>query len=268
MFNRFIVIKFELCRIIHYRKKAMLIRKLTTTAAAGLATLISVGVASANDHTFNAKEINGQSRYISVATANSEMNDVKFTERRTANTSEGRNGKTVEFDDPDGIVGTLGHDYGYVRLETELGYRNADVSRMTGVADVVYTGVNGEVNIGTVFANLAIEYSIDPGDFADGVGSGFSITPYVTAGGGVLGAHGNLNYDRIAIATDANGHEEIDEGFFIAPAIQGGAGLTIGLPYGVELFGQYSEMLAYTYNYRDSADIHIKTVSGGLRLNF
>jgi hypothetical protein len=246
----------------------MLIRKLTTTAVAGLVTLISAGVASANDHTLNAKEINGQSRYISVAIANSDMNDVKFMERRSTRSSEMRNGKTVVFDDPDGIVGTLGHDYGYVRLETELGYRSADVSSMTGVNNAVYSGANGEVNIGTAFANLAIEYTIDPGELSGSVGSGFSITPYITAGGGVLGAHGNLNYDRIAIATITNGNEEIDEGFFIAPAVQGGAGVTIGLPYGVEVFGQYSEMLAYTYNYRDSSDIHIKTVSGGLRLNF
>ena len=55
---------------------------------------------------------------------------------------------------------------------------------------------------------------------------------------------------------------------FVAPAIQGGAGITVGLPYGLEVFGKYNEMLAYTYNYKGSNDIHITTVSGGLRFNF
>ena len=102
-------------------------------------------------------------------------------------TSEGRNGKTISFDDPDGLIGTIGHDYGYVRLETELGYRETDVSGMTGVNNAAYTGVSGSVDMGTAMVNLAIEYSIDPGEISGGKSSGVSVTPYITAGAGGLG---------------------------------------------------------------------------------
>jgi hypothetical protein len=60
----------------------------------------------------------------------------------------------------------------------------------------------------------------------------------------------------------------VDEEMFAAPAVQGGAGLTLGLPFGVEVYGKYTELLGFTFNRRDTNDIHIKTVTGGLRLNF
>jgi|TARA_B100001094_G_scaffold57935_1_gene53376 hypothetical protein len=254
----------------------MLINKFTKATAVGLVTLLSVSVANAGSLGFKEKGLNGSSAYIGVAHLNSDLADISFMEERSGAfgnvgrgmTSEGRNGKTISFDDPDGLIGTIGHDYGYVRLETELGYRETDVSGMTGVNNAAYTGVSGSVDMGTAMVNLAIEYSIDPGEISGGKSSGVSVTPYITAGAGGLGAHGNLNFLRIANATDPNGNESIDNGFFLAPAVQGGAGLTVGLPYGVEIFGNYSEMLAYTYNYKGSNDIHIKTVSGGLRVNF
>jgi len=246
----------------------MFTKKLSTATAVGLAALLSASVASAMDTSINAKEINGRSSYIGIATANSDLTAISFMDDRNTQTSEGKNGRTINFDDPDGFLATIGNDYGYVRLETELGFRQADVTSMTGVADAVYTGVSGSVDIGTAMMNLAFEYSVDPGEVSGSGASGFTVTPYITAGGGALGVHGDLNYLRIANATDPNGNESVDNGFFIAPAIQGGAGLTVGLPYGIEVFGGYSEMLAYTYNYRGSNDIHIKTVSGGLRVNF
>ncbi len=247
----------------------MLTNKFTTATAVGLATLLSVSVANAGSLGFQDKEINGSSAYFGVSKIiSSDLADVDFMEQRSASTAEGRNGKTIQFDDPDGYLLTIGHDYGYVRFETEVAYREADVSGMTGVAGAAYTGVSGSVDMGTAMVNLAIEYSIDPGELAGSGSNGLSVTPFISAGAGGLGLYGNLNYLRIAATSDPNSNEAVDNGMFVAPAIQGGAGITVGLPYGLEVFGKYNEMLAYTYNYKGSNDIHITTVSGGLRFNF
>lgn len=244
----------------------MLTRTFGTATLAGIVTLLSVSFANAADHLnpFKDKEINGSSKYLSVNILNSDIADISWRETRSTLTSERRNGKTAKFDDPDGIAGTIGHDYGYVRLESEFGLRETTVSSITGVNNASYTNVNSDINVGTAMVNLAFEYSVDPSEISGSGASGISLTPYLTAGAGVLGVHGNLEFTRIAGQTK----DELDEEFFIAPALQGGAGLTLGLPMGVEVFAQYSEMFASTYNYKSSDDIHIKTVSGGLRLNF
>jgi len=246
----------------------MFVKTISLLSVIGTFAIMSASVATADSHAtdlseFNKKELNGRSSYISVAFASSELADIQFEEGEGVDPTT-QNGMTAGFSDPDGIMVSLGNDFGYVRLETEFAHREGDVNSLTG--RTARTGVAGDIDIGTAFMNLAFEYSIDPGAELDGTGksSGFSVTPYITAGGGVLGVYGDLDFKRISdLEPDGVNHE-----FFLAPAIQGGAGLTIGLPMGAELFAQYSEMLAYTYNYRDSNDIHIKTVSGGLRLNF
>jgi hypothetical protein len=234
--------------------------------AVGAATLMTMGIANAADLSFNAKELNGSSSYFGLAHADSDLTPISFMEKRSnLQTGNTRHGKTVNFDDPKGFLATYGNDYGYVRLETEVGYRQTDVKSMSGKNDVAYTRVNGNVEMGTALMNLAVEYSVDPSTLSDGVPSGFSVTPYVSVGGGVLGAFGDLNYKR-----NSTNHTEspVENQFFAAPAAQAGVGLTIGMPFGVEVFGGYSELLAFTYNYKDTNDIYIKTFSGGLRVNF
>jgi len=248
----------------------MFTKKFSTATAVGLAALLSASVASAMDNNFNAKEVNGRSSYFSVTSANSDLADISFTESgqphnnlNTLASDEKRAGKTVSFDDPDGILGAMGHDYGYVRLETEFGLRETTATGMTGEANRVYTGLQSSIHLGSAMVNLAFEYSVDPGELAGSGPSGFSLTPYITGGGGVLGAHGNFQFTR-----SDNTLDNTDEAFFIAPALQGGAGMTLGVPFGVELFAQYSEMIGFTHYFKASDDIYIKTVSGGLRVNF
>lgn len=253
----------------------MLRNKISIAAAIGTLAIMSASVATAGSHEFNAsdfnkKELNGRSSYIGAAFIDSDMADIAFEEaERSESSANQRNGMTAGFSDPDGFMGVIGNDYGYVRLETEFSYRESDVNKLSGT--VARTEVSGPIDIGTAFVNLAFEYSIDPGEFTElggsGKSSGFSITPYITAGGGALGVMGNLNFTNTN-SNDGQGSDGVDNEMFLAPAIQGGAGITIGLPMGVEVFGQYSEMLAYTYNYRDSNDIHIKSITGGLRFNF
>jgi hypothetical protein len=253
----------------------MLENKITIVATVGVFAILSASVATAGSHEFNPnefnkKELNGRSSYISGAVHNSDLADIGFHENRESGSVNPRASKTAAFDDPDGFIAAIGSDYGYVRLETEFGYHETNVKSLTGGStNRAYTGVGGKIDMGTAMVNLAVEYSIDPGEFTQlggsGKSSGFSITPYVTAGGGVVGVLGNINFANTNAGDPQDG---VDNGMFLAPAIQGGAGLTIGLPMGVEVYGQYSEMLAYTYEYRGSNDIHIKTVSGGIRLNF
>jgi hypothetical protein len=245
----------------------MLFKNLTIAAATVMAVGLTAGTTSADPLDFLNKETNGRSSYIGLAVSDGEIGRIGFRETRAAaDVSQMRNGRKINFDDHDGLFLSLGNDYGYVRLESEFGYREVSVKSMTGVADAVYTGVKGKAHVGTAMLNMAFEYSVDPVALTGGgESSGFTLTPFITAGGGVLGVHGNLFYKRIDLSAV---QEEVDNGFFLAPAVQGGAGVTLGLPYGVEVFGKYSEMLAYTYNFKDTNDIHIKSVTGGLRFNF
>jgi hypothetical protein len=240
-----------------------------TFSIVAVAVLVA-NVSSANE--FNAKELNGRTSYVGVAYLDTQTGDNQFDQSAADDTTNVRDGKKLKFKDSDGFLATIGNDYGYVRIETELGYRDTSVTSVTSANPLIKDG-SGEVNIGTAMMNLAVEYSIDLGDAGGDATkelSGISITPYIMAGGGAMGVHGDLNYigSNATRAVEATTHEGVDNGMLIAPAIQGGVGLTIGLPAGVELFGGYSEILAYTYKYRGSNDIHIKTVSGGLRINF
>ena len=247
----------------------MSLKNFNIATAVGVASLLSISFANAADMSFNAKELNGRSSYIGIAIIDSEMADIGFEEATAGKNQIGvpgnaSTGKKAGFADPDGFQGTLGNDYGYVRLETEFTFRDTTVNKLTGVNNRNFVLNEGnEVHIGTIMANLAFEYSVDPMELSGEKSSGISLTPFITAGAGALGGIGSMSYMNTNSETDG-----VDEEMFVAPAIQGGAGLTVGLPFGVELFGKYSEMLAYTYNRRDTNDIHIKTVSGGLRLNF
>jgi hypothetical protein len=240
-----------------------------TFSIVAVAVLVA-NVSSANE--FNAKELNGRTSYVGVAYLDTQTGNNSFDASDVDQLTGYRDSKKVKFKDSNGFLATIGNDYGYVRVETELGYRDTSVTSVTNQSGIV-SGGSGEVNLGTAMMNLAVEYSIDLGDAGGDATkelSGISITPYIMAGGGAMGVHGDLNYigSNATRAVEATTHEGVDNGMLIAPAIQGGVGLTIGLPAGIELFGGYSEMLAYTYEYRGSSDIYIKTVSGGLRVNF
>ena len=247
----------------------MSIKNLNIATAVGVATLVSMSFANAADMSFNAKELNGRSSYIGVAIIDSSIADIGFEEAFAGKNQSGvpgnaSTGKKAGFADPDGYQGTIGNDYGYVRVETEFSFRDTTINKLTGVnARNFVLNEGNEVHIGTIMANLAFEYSVDPMAMSGKESSGISVTPFITAGAGALGGIGSMSYMNTNNETDG-----VDEEMFVAPAIQGGAGLTLGLPFGVEVYGKYSEMLAYTYNRRDTNDIHIKTVSGGLRLNF
>jgi hypothetical protein len=237
----------------------MLIKNLKLVTTVGTLALLSVSVASAEGHGFNNKELNGRSSYIGVAYVDSDISDVSYTDGKMDNTTFHRGSNKVGFGDADGGLFTMGNDYGYVRVETEFGYRSAKINKvLNGSAP------GGDVDMGTAMVNVALEYSIDMGEVGLEEASGVSLTPYITGGIGVFGVHGNYAFTNTDLETD----EGVDNGMFIAPAAQAGVGLTVGLPAGVEVFANYSEMLVETYNYRDSDDVHIQTVSGGLRINF
>jgi hypothetical protein len=272
-FNRY---KHILNMINDDRNFAMLIKKVITATAVSFATLLSVSVANADGHSFNQKETNGRSSYISAARIfDTSIANVTFT--ASNNPTEGaRDSKDVNFKDADGFLFTQGNDYGYVRLESEYGYRETSIQSVTNTGNTVTDG-SGNINIGTAMVNLAVEYTFDIGEATkalgggDGAkGSGFSLTPYITAGAGAFGVIGDIQYKGSNADRNVNPqyYNGIDDGFFVAPAVQGGLGLTIGLPAGIELYGEYTEMLAFTYETRGSNDVHMKSATGGLRVNF
>ncbi|HEY3308888.1 MAG TPA: outer membrane beta-barrel protein [Desulfuromonadaceae bacterium] len=125
----------------------------------------------------------------------------------------------VEYDPGFSIGGTGGYDFGYVRLEGELSYKQAEIHRDTDLADGFRFGnVNGSTGALAMMANLFFDMH-----------NASQITPYL--GGGI--GFANL-YQSNTYGTDNRGGT-IDRVLLYPSdsttvfAYQAGAGLEIGL---------------------------------------
>lgn len=82
----------------------------------------------------------------------------------------------LEFDPGVYVGGTAGYDFGIIRLEGELSYRQNEMDNLTdrGTTGFNYSGVDGDVGVFTVMGNLFMELQSDS-----------PITPYIGGGIGV-----------------------------------------------------------------------------------
>lgn len=117
----------------------------------------------------------------------------------------------VEFDPSVAVGGTVGYDYGFLRMEGEISYRHAEIGSVTDRSDGYrYGSVDGDVGTLAFMANTFIDLHNDS-----------PITPYV--GGGIGFAVLNLSD-----TTSAEGplYYEGEDTVF---AYQAGAGVEIAL---------------------------------------
>jgi len=219
----------------------------------------AVIVAGVGLKTAEAKDLNGASSYVGVSYVSTDIDDIGYNNSRY-DRDTGRTQNEVGFKKATGGLLHLGHDLGYVTAEAEFGYRTTKVDKILKGSDA-----RGTVNIGSAMLNLGLEYSVGADDLGAELG-GFTITPFVSAGGGVLAGDFSLKYDDVNL--DSTNRTVLDDEMFAAPALQAKVGLAIGLTHGVEAIASYSEMKVFVFNNRNADDLHLKTVSGGLRFNF
>ena len=166
---------------------------------------------------------------------NSQLN----TNGRTAVNVDLPDKETFDITDKDlGALVRIGYDLGPGRIEAEIGYRytnNVGVER--------HPNDEGHIYLYTGMVNLVAE----PWTF-------YSITPYVSVGGGVVHARGNIQYDGLNNSSfnakaggtnEPNAREDVD---FVgtAPAGQIGLGVGYALSPGVNIVGGYSAFAGAT----------------------
>jgi opacity protein-like surface antigen len=121
----------------------------------------------------------------------------------------------IEFDPGVYVGGTAGYDFGVIRLEGELSYRQNEMDTITDRdSGVKYSGVDGDVGVFAFMANVFVDLHNDS-----------PITPYI--GGGIGGAtiylsdtDGSIYGERLRL------YSADDESVF---AYQIGGGLDIAL---------------------------------------
>jgi opacity protein-like surface antigen len=122
----------------------------------------------------------------------------------------------IEFDPGVYVGGTAGYDFGMIRLEGELSYRQNEMDKLTdrGNTGFDYSGVDGDVGVFTAMANAFLDLHNDS-----------PITPYIGGGMGLA----TIYISETSATIDGIRqpiYAEDDESVF---AYQAGVGLDIAL---------------------------------------
>jgi len=167
----------------------------------------------------------------------------------------------IEFDPGVYVGGTAGYDFGLIRLEGELSYRQNDMDTLSdrGDTNFHYSSVDGDVGLFAVMANAFLDIHNDS-----------PITPYIGGGIGVATIYlseTSANIDGIRQPIYA----EDDESVF---AYQIGCGLDIALnrqtslDIGYRYFGTETARFNSDWNQSVEFDTESHNVAIGFRFKF
>ena len=167
----------------------------------------------------------------------------------------------IEFDPGVYVGGTAGYDFGMVRFEGELSYRQNEMDALTdrGNTGINYGGVDGDVDVYAVMANAFLDFHNDS-----------PITPYIGGGIGVATIYisetsATIDGIRQPIYADD------DESVF---AYQVGGGLDIALnrqtslDIGYRYFGTDKARFDSDWSQSKSFEIESHNVAVGIRFKF
>lgn len=180
--------------------------------------------------------------YLGVSGVASSVNDVDYDNDKGALSTDG----TAEFEIGYGALLRGGLGFGAVRAEIELGYRKIDFDNLKD-----QTATDGEVDAYTAMINgiWDIKTSSD-------------ITPYVSIGGGVIVADGDVSHN------DANGRAVAQSVDGTAPAGQFGIGVGYKVSPKADIVGGYSLLAAPTGDTGKDETIIIHSIQLGLNYKF
>ena len=185
--------------------------------------------------------------YIGLSGIATTMNDVDGDNGRGG---AGKVDTSADIGTSLGVAVRGGYDFGAMRAEVELAYRDIDVDSIS-TASGTMSSSSGSVDAYSVMVNGLYDIEMDS-----------AITPYVMAGVGVLKADGTVNY------TDDNGRSQSTSADGVAPAGQIGIGATYGISSDLDFVGGYSFMGAPTDASGDSQVLKIHSVQLGVNYKF
>lgn len=121
----------------------------------------------------------------------------------------------IEFDTNPNIGGSYGYDFGFVRIEGELAYKNGEISSINDqTRQVKYTNVDGRVGVYSLMGNVFFDLR-NPSP----------VTPYIGGGIGVATLYLDDSYGTNP--STGNRHLLYESGSKPVFAYQAGAGLEI-----------------------------------------
>jgi opacity protein-like surface antigen len=168
----------------------------------------------------------------------------------------------VEFDPGINIGGTLGYDYGYLRLEGEISYKEAEIKRVTDrISGDSYRDIDGSVGVAAFLGNAFVDFHTQG-----------PVTPYIGGGVGFAAVY----QDDIDGTSTADGlrtrlYWSDDDLVF---AYQAGAGVEIAISpmFSLDLSYRYFGTSNATFNEDTDIDNEMEfashNVAAGLRIKF
>ena len=168
----------------------------------------------------------------------------------------------VEFDTGINIGGTIGYDYGFLRLEGEVSYKEAEMKRVTDrISGDTYRDIDGSIAATAFMANIFVDFHNQG-----------PVTPYLGGGIGFAG----LYQDDISGTSTTDGfrtdlYRDDDDLVF---AYQAGAGMEIAInrQFSLDLSYRYFGTSNATFNedtpYDNEMEFASHNVSAGLRVRF
>jgi opacity protein-like surface antigen len=165
-----------------------------------------------------------------------------------ANESEYTSGST-DFEEGYTVSGAIGYDFGAVRTELELAYRDNDVND-------IYIGTTPQPNPGGDISSTAVMLN----GYYD-IPTGGAVTPYIGAGIGM--AHVSANDFHVGTLSIG---DETDDVF----AYQGIAGANFAIDGGFSLFAEYKYFATsdVDINTTDSASYDNHSILAGFKYDF
>ncbi len=148
--------------------------------------------------------------------------------------------ENASFDPGVYVGGTGGYDFGFMRLEGELSYRNSQFDSITDSAGSNFRGVDGNIGVFATMFNVFVDLH-----------NSSRITPYLGGGIGFANIHMSETTDNIGILYD-----ESDDTVF---ASQVGAGMDLAIN------SRSSIDVGYRYFITDKARLNGEITSSDLR---
>jgi opacity protein-like surface antigen len=160
---------------------------------------------------------------------------------------------TMEFDSGSFIGGTGGYDFGIVRLEGELAYRNAEINKLTSATGTRYRGVDRNLGMLSFMCNAFFDLE-NPSP----------VTPYWGAGVGVVSL--NLDDDFNDTAGDPIFYSDTASTY----AVQAGGGLEFSITprFSLDLGYRYFRTGTATFDKHSDLENKLKIESHNVALGF
>lgn len=135
----------------------------------------------------------------------------------------------VEFDPGLNIGGTAGFDFGMMRLEGELSYKQADISRVDDlVSGVVYRGIDGGIDATAFMANVFVDLHNES-----------PITPYFGGGVGFASIHQSDTYGTSNLSGSRTLLYGSDDDSVLAYQVGGGLEVALNRQLSLDLAYRY-----------------------------